>query len=322
LLPGAVENLARLGVKLDPCHGYPFRGISFSDQESSASARISHGTGYGVRRSTLHSLLVERASNLGVTFKWGSHVTGFDSRGALVDGLHAPCKWLVGADGQNSCVGRWARLSSKRPRLSRFGFSRHYAVSPWTDLVEVHWGPGCQMFVTPTADDEVCVALLSHDPRLRIECGLAHFPAVAKRLNLSRPRTAELGSVTALGRARRVVSANVALVGDASFTVDGIAGLGLSLAFEQAVLVAEAIARGDLTCYETAHREISAAPWRMTRLLLLMDQSAWMRRKVLRLFARKPALFSKMMSAHMSQTMNESLHATEMLGLGWQVLRA
>ena len=178
------------------------------------------------------------------------------------------------------------------------------------------------MFVTPTANDEVCVALLSHDPGLRIERGLAHFPAVAKRLNGARARTAELGSVTALRRVRRVVNANVALVGDASFTVDGIAGLGLSLGFEQAILVAEAIAREDLTRYEAAHREISAAPWRMTRLLLLMDQSARIRRKVLRLFVRKPALFSKMMSAHMSRTVNESLHATEVLGLGWKVLRA
>jgi len=322
LLPGAVANLAALGIKLDSCHGYPFRGISFSDQESSASARISYGTGYGVRRSTLHSLLVERASELGVSFHWGVRVTGFDARGAFVDGAHMPCKWLVGADGQNSHVGKWANLSSKRPRFSRFGFSRHYAASPWTDLVEVHWGPGCQMFVTPTADDEVCVALLSHDPGLRIERGLAYFPAVAKHLNGARPRTAELGSVTALGHARRVINGNVALVGDASFTVDGIAGLGLSLAFEQAILVADAIAREDLTLYEAAHRKISAAPWRMTRLLLLMDQSAWVRRKVLRLFARKPVLFSKMMSAHMSQTMDETLHATEMLGLGWQVLRA
>jgi flavin-dependent dehydrogenase len=177
------------------------------------------------------------------------------------------------------------------------------------------------MFVTPTANDEVCLALLSHDPQLRIDRALVHFPVVAKHLKQARPRTAELGSVTALGRARGVVRRNVALVGDASFTVDGIAGLGLSLAFEQAILVAEAIAREDLTYYETAHCKISAAPWRMTRLLLLMDQSAWMRRKVLRLFARKPALFSKMMSTHLAQP-GETLHATEMLGLGWQVLRA
>jgi menaquinone-9 beta-reductase len=322
LLPTAVANLQSLGIRLDSRAGFPFRGIRFSDEEFSTSARITRGTGYGVRRAELHRILVERACGLGVSFHWGTRVTGFDGRGAQAGGVHFPCKWLVGADGQNSPVGKWANLNSRRPRLARFGFSRHYAVVPWTDLVEVHWGPGCQIFLTPTGDDEVCVALLSHDPQLRIDRALAHFPEVAERLKSSRPLTAELGGVTALGRARGVVSGHVALVGDASFTVDGISGQGLSLAFQQANILAEAFAREDLGYYEIAHREISRAPWRMTRLLLLMDQSAWLRRKVLRLFAGNPALFSKIMSAHMAEAAQESLKATEVLGLGWQVLRA
>jgi flavin-dependent dehydrogenase len=322
LLPTAVANLQSLGIHLDSRAGFPFRGIRFSDEEFSTSARITRGTGYGVRRAELHRILVERAGQLGVSFHWGTRVTGFDGRGTQAGGVHFPCKWLVGADGQNSTVGKWANLSSRRQRVSRFGFSRHYAVVPWTDLVEVHWGPGCQIFLTPTGSDEVCVALLSHDPQLRIDQALAHFPEVAERLKGSSPLTAELGGVTALGRARGVVSGHVALVGDASFTVDGISGQGLSLAFQQANILAEAFAREDLGYYEIAHREISRAPWRMTRLLLLMDESAWLRRKVLRLFAGNPALFSKIMSAHMAETAQESLKATEVLGLGWQVLRA
>lgn len=322
LLPTAVASLQSLGIHLDSRAGFPFRGIRFSDEEFSASARITRGTGYGVRRAELHRILVERACQLGVSFHWGMRVTGFDGRGAQAGGVHFPCKWLVGADGQNSTVGKWANLNSRRQRVARFGFSRHYDVVPWTDLVEVHWGPGCQIFLTPTGGDEVCVALLSHDPQLRIDQALAHFPEVAERLKGSRPLTAELGGVTALGSARGVVSGHVALVGDASFTVDGISGQGLSLAFQQANILAEAFAREDLGYYEIAHREISRAPWRMTRLLLLMDQSAWLRRKVLRLFAGNPALFSKIMSAHMAETAQESLKATEVLGLGWQVLRA
>jgi len=322
LLPGAVANLRILGIDLNSCHGFPFRGICFSDGKYSTSAIIANGTGYGIRRSTLHSMLVERATQLGVSFHWGVRVSGFDERGALVNGAHFPCKWLVGADGQNSSVGKWANLSSRRPHLSRFGFSRHYSSCPWTDLVEVHWGPGCQIFVTPTGPQELCVALLSHDPRLRIDRALTGFPEIAKRLERARPLGAELGAVSALGRAHSAARGNVALVGDASFTVDGIAGFGLSLAFEQAILLAEALARKDLACYQTAHREISKAPWRMTRLLLLMDQSVWLRRKVLRLFDLKPALFSKMMSAHMAETAQDGLKAKDMIGLGWQVLRA
>jgi menaquinone-9 beta-reductase len=312
----------RLGIQLDSRHGRPFRGISFSDQESSASACVPTGMGYGVRRGTLHSLLVERANEVGVSFRWSVHVSGIDREGALADGVRVSCKWLVGADGQNSLVAKWVGLSSGRPRLSRFGFSRHYAARPWSDLVEVYWGAGCQMFVTPTAADEVCVALLSQDPQLRIDGGLIRFPQVAKHLAGAQARTAELGNVTALGRARGVVRGNMALVGDASFTVDGIAGLGLSLSFQQAIFLAEALALDDLANYEVAHRNLTKAPWRMTRLLLLMDQSEVVRRKVLRLFARKPSLFSKLMSAHLAQDAREALRASEILGLGWQVLLA
>ena len=322
LLPSAVTNLENLGIHLNPRAGFPFCGIRFSDEEFSASARITRGMGYGVRRAELHRILMERACQLGVSFHWGARVTGFDGRGAQANGNNFPCKWLVGADGQNSAVGKWANLTSRRPRLARFGFSRHYSVAPWTDLVEVHWGPGCQIFLTPTGHDEVCVALLSHDPQLRIDRALAHFPEVAERLKISRPLTAELGGVTSLARAHSVVSGHVALVGDASFTVDGVTGQGLSLAFQQAIFLAEAFARDDLAYYEIAHGEMSRAPWRMTRLLLLMDQSPWLRRKVLRLFAGNPALFKKIMSAHMAEIAQESLKATEVLGLGWQVLRA
>jgi hypothetical protein len=53
-----------------------------------------------------------------------------------------------------------------------------------------------------------------------------------------------------------------------------------------------------------------------------MDQSVWLRRKVLRLFDLKPALFSKMMSAHMAENAQDGLKAKDMIGLGWQVLRA
>ena len=322
LVPSAVSSMNGLGIQLDSRHGRPFRGISFSDQESSASASVPTGMGCGVRRSTLHSLLVERATEVGVSFRWGVHVSEIDREGAWADGIRFSCKWLVGADGQNSLVAKWAGLSSGRSRLSRFGFSRHYAARPWSDLVEVYWGAGCQMFVTPTAADEVCVALLSHDPQLRIDRGLMHFPQVAKHLEGAQARTAELGNVTALGRARGVVRGNMALVGDASFTVDGIAGLGLSLSFQQAIFLAEALAMDDLAHYEVAHRNLTKAPWRMTRLLLLMDQSEVVRRKVLRLFARKPSVFSKLMSAHLAQDAREALQASEILGLSWQVLLA
>jgi flavin-dependent dehydrogenase len=132
----------------------------------------------------------------------------------------------------------------------------------------------------------------------------------------------EGGAITALGRARRVVRENVVLVGDASCAIDGVAGQGLSLAFQEALALGEALGRGDLSLYERAHREITQTAMRMTQLLLLMDRSAWIRRKTLRLFASQPALYSKMMAVHTGAAPADSLCLTHLASLSLRVLAA
>jgi hypothetical protein len=64
--------------------------------------------------------------------------------------------------------------------------------------------------------------------------------------------------------------------------------------------LAEALALGGLRFYEAAHRKIASLPERMTRLLLVMDRSSWIRRKTLRLFENKPELFSRIIAIHTS----------------------
>jgi flavin-dependent dehydrogenase len=322
LLPEAVASLHRLGVELDSSVAVPFLGIRFSDEKSSVSARISSAKAFGVRRTTLHRLLVDRAARLGVTLLWGTRVSDLDFRRVSVNGHFIECRWLVGADGQRSNVCKFAGLNSTRQVRSRFGFRRHYSVAPWSDLVEVRWGQRCQMIVTPTSTEEICVSFFTSDPALRIERALEQFPEVARWIEGVRPVSAEAGAVTSLGRALAAVRGNVALVGDASCTVDGIAGQGLSLAFQQALALGEAFAREDLGYYESAHQRITRPPMRMTRLLLAMDASSMLRRKVLRLFAARPALFSKMISIHTGESAPDSLNAPAVLNLGWRVLWA
>jgi flavin-dependent dehydrogenase len=228
----------------------------------------------------------------------------------------------VGADGQRSAVRSWAGLGAQRYKHSRFGFRRHYRVPPWTDVVEVYWGERCQMFVTPTAADEVCVALLSSDPHVRIDQALEQFPSVARHLRKAPPVIAEGGAITALGCARQVARGNVALVGDASCSIDGIAGQGLSLAFQEAIALGEALGLGDLGHYESSHARITKTAIRITQLLLLMDRSSWIRRKTLRLFAAQPSLYSKLMSIHTGEYAPDSFRALEIVNLGLRVLSA
>lgn len=322
LLPEAVAALRFLGIDFETASAHRFSGIRFSDSASSIDARFGAAAAFGVRRTALHKLLRHRAIELGVQLMWGVHVTYRDSFCAEVEGRRIFFRWIVGADGINSSIRRRAGLDLPWRSKGRFAFRRHYSIAPWNDLVEVHWGDDCQMIVTPTAPEEVCVALFTRDPRLRIASALPKFPELARRIEAARPTSAEAGARTVLARARAASRGNVALVGDAARSIDGIAGQGLSLAFQSARHLGEALAKDDLDSYATAHAEITRTPANITRLLLLMASSPWVRRKTLRMFAGKPAFFSKMMSFHAGVSLGNAFGLQELAGLGWRVLRA
>jgi menaquinone-9 beta-reductase len=322
LLPEAVAALQRLGINLDSGPGFPFEGFRFTDEASSVSARIPTGQALGLRRTILHQLLVERAKQIGVSLMWGARISRFDSGGACVNGHFMSCRWLIGADGRHSSVREFAGMGSRRYDHSRFGFRRHYAVAPWTNYVEVHWGERSQIVVTPTGAGEICISLFADDSHMRMDRALEQFPEVASRLGGASPLSTEAGAATSFSRARSVVRGNVALVGDSSCTVDSISGQGLSLAFQQAVHLAEALAAHNLSRYESAHRRITRTAVRTTQLLLWMNSSPVLRRKVLRLFAARPALFAKMISVHTGKFSSDTLKATAILNLGWRTLWA
>ncbi len=322
LLPHGVAALRTLGIHLDSSVAVPFRGIRFADEESSACSEFPEGSGFALRRIRLHQLLVERANEAGVIFHWGTRVTGLNLRHVDAGGTHIPYKWLVGADGQNSTVRKWARLGPLRARGKRFGFRRHFHVKAWPNLVDVYWGENCQMLTTPTDAREICVSVLSRDPSLRIGLALPLFPALAAKLQGATPTSKESGNMTTLNRLPSVTRGRVTMVGDESGSVDAITGHGLSLAFQQALSLAEAFERGNLAHYEFAHRKIAVMPAVMTRLMLLMERNAWVRRRALRLFENKPRLFSKLLSIHTGALSLSSLSLGEMIAFGWKLLKA
>jgi flavin-dependent dehydrogenase len=323
LLPEAVEALHNIGIELDSSLGFPLEGFRFTDGTHTVSAPMALRRAFGVRRTVLHNLLVERAEQVGVQLRWGARVSDFTGNGAQIDGEFLGCDWLVGADGLNSMVRRWAGLNWLRIACrTRLGFRRHFAVAPWSKYVEVYWGRRFQMVVTPTRADEVCVSFFTRDAKLRIDDGLAEFPDVARKLRGADLITAEQGTLVGLTSARKVTAGRVALVGDASCSVDGIAGHGLSLGLQEALALADALGKGDLRLYESVHRRISSSPLRMTRLLLLMDASVWIRQKALRLLECQPDRFAKIISVHTGRSADGGFDAAQMLGLSWRVLWA
>lgn len=298
LMPAAIAALGNLGISIESRLGIPFTHIRFADRSVSVRAPILGGGGMGMRRRALHSLLIERATTLGVAICWGVRISGMQSDGVWTGDEFRRSRWLVGADGQNSAVRKFAGLDSARLPVTRFGFRQHFAVAPWSDAVEVHWGKRAQMIVTPTGREEICVVALVSDSRLRIEQAIKLFPELSARLRGAAMLTSESGTVTCLSQARAVVRENIALVGDASCTMDGISGSGLSLAFQEANALAGALAHENLADYERAHAQITKVPVRMTRLLLMMNSSAAARQIALRVLARHPSLFSRLISLH------------------------
>jgi menaquinone-9 beta-reductase len=320
LMPDALSVLRRLGVTVPAEHSFPFRGIRFLGSGTSVDASFPSGSGRGVRRTILHQAMIERATEAGVSFLWGARVSGIGDAGVTVNGNTVPCRWIIGADGQNSLIRRWAGLDHYRHHSRRFGFRRHYRVAPWTDCMEIYWGAGCQMYVTPVSADEVCAAVISRDRHLRFDQALRTFPELITRLSESAPVGAERGAMTAFSSLRNVVRGRVALIGDASGSVDAITGEGLCLAFQQAIALASALASGNLDAYQQEHRRLLRRSAFMARLMLSLDEFGWLRERALRAFPATPAAFSTLLAAHVGAlSLAESL-IRGVLPLGWQML--
>jgi menaquinone-9 beta-reductase len=322
LMPDALASLARLGVTLRPDTCFPFRGIRFLGPGTAVDASFPDGTGVGIRRTHLHQALIDRAEEAGAGLLWGTPVKGLTETGVMLDSGPVACKWVVGADGEKSRVREWAGLEGMRHSSLRFGFRRHYRIAPWADCVEIYWGSGAQIYVTPIGPQEVCVAVISRDSHLRLEHALPQHPQLFERLKTAPVNTAERGAVSATRRLARVYRNRVVLVGDASGSVDAITGEGLRLGFEQAMALAHALDAGDLSTYAAAHRRLARRPAFMGALMLSLDRSAWLRRRVLRALADDPAIFSAQLEMHVGGASGADFIRHSMLPLGRRLLVA
>ena len=321
LLPDSLAALERLGIRLFT-DSHPFRGVRFVTSRVSADARFpANGVGSAIRRTTLHRLMMERASQLNIELLWQKPVTSISPQGVFLGERFVRTRWIVGADGSNSRVRRWAGLDrGSRPRL-RFAFRRHFRVPPWSDHMEVFWGDGCQGYAMAVNREQVCVALASLDPQLRLEEGLRTLPELGQRLRGAVPVSSERGALTGNRSLKRVWRKNVALIGDASGTVDAITGEGLGLAFSQAVALAESFSSGNLTHYQTEHRKLAMRPHFMARLMLMLDGRPGLQRRTITAFQQRPEIFRHLLGFHVGE--GSPLHvALNGLRLGWRLLTA
>ncbi|MEV0890525.1 NAD(P)/FAD-dependent oxidoreductase [Promicromonospora sp. NPDC050262] len=291
LLPGALRAVQALGA--DP-PGHVLTGISYRAPGRHADHEFTAGPGRGVRRTTLHEALRARAADVGAHRTCG-RVTVLRQDAAGVEIEVAPGRaddghpardaadgdagtagapitvrgrWLLGCDGLHSAVRRLAGLDVRpgpgagrgagRPAGSRYGLRRHFAVTPWTDLVEVHWSPHAEAYVTPVAPDLVGVALLA--PRTVTGAGFdtllrSQFPELAARLSGATATGTVLGAGPLRRRSRRRTAGRVRLVGDASGYVDALTGEGVRVGLAQADAAVRHLE--DAEAYERAWRTVT-----------------------------------------------------------------
>ncbi|MFE5806959.1 NAD(P)/FAD-dependent oxidoreductase [Streptomyces sp. NPDC056491] len=292
LMPGGVRHLRELGV---PVAGQPFHGIRYVDGESGRSAEglFRSGPGLGSRRTELQAALAERAAQLGVRVVPG-RVDQVRQDVHQVEAAGLTARYLVAADGLHSPVRRGLGLAAppapRRP--ARYGLRRHYAVPPWSDLVEVHWSQRCEAYVTPLAPDRIGVAVLTSD-QAPFDVQLARFPVLSQRLAAAAGTATAVRGAGPLRQGARVrVAGRVLFVGDAAGYVDALTGEGLTLAVTAAGELVRCVRAGRPQAYEQAWRDLSRSYRTLTASLLWARHRPRLAPRIVPLAARLPRVFT------------------------------
>jgi flavin-dependent dehydrogenase len=287
LMPAAVRGLRELRVHLE---GQEISGIRYTDGRRAVDAAFRDGPGLGVRRTTLQAALLDAAQAAGVEIVRSRALdVRPDADGVSVDGRRG--RYLAVADGLHSPIRRLLGLErAADPTIApRWGTRRHFAVAPWTDLVEVHWALHSEAYVTPVGPELVGVAVLS-SVRAPYDQQLAAFPALLERLS-DTGVTSVLGAGPLRQRTSARVAGRVLLVGDAAGYVDALTGEGIAVALACARALVACVADDDPGAYERRWLSATRRYRAITSSLLWARRQPLLAQRIVPLAARLPWVF-------------------------------
>jgi flavin-dependent dehydrogenase len=234
---------------------------------------------YSLRRTVLDQILVEAAASAGVEVRERYPVDALQFDGERVVGIRSRghvdrARIVIGADGLGSMVAR----SVDAPVYNDHGTLTCLYYTYWSDLpvdgAELYLRPGNMFVAAPTNDDRTLTAVQwprARFPEVRADVeghmlrAFEQAPALAERVRGAVRRDRFFGTGRLPNFYRRPHGDGWALVGDAGYHKDPILAVGITDAFRDAQLLADAIDAGeDLALYERRRNEQSAASFQQT----------------------------------------------------------
>jgi flavin-dependent dehydrogenase len=242
---------------------------------------------YSLRRTVLDQMLVEAAADAGAQVRQHFPVDGLVTDGDRVTGIRSRGKTeharvVIGADGLNSLVARGVGAPTYNDQGTLTCAYYTYWSGVEIDGVELYPRPGCMIVAAPTNDGQVVTIVLwpnaeFHAIRSDIERrfleALELAPGLAARVRRATRSERFRGTGRLPNFYRRPHGKGWALVGDAGYHKDPILALGISDAFRDAELLAQAVDAGlsgraplarALADYERRRNELSAHGFQST----------------------------------------------------------
>ena len=333
LFPGGVEALRRLGVAAERCGGIALEGVRFVAGRAVAEAPFSGGNAASVRRGLLERELQTAAERQGVEFCSGVSVRGLatgNGRAIAVETTvgKIEARAFVAADGLGSRLRQAAALDSGRVG-GRYGVSAHARTQDELEpMVQVWFGRGFEVYVTPLGSHEANVALLTRRDVMRSLAGdlaggfsevVRPHPALAGGFELLDTPLAAGPFPRGCTRAWR---ANVVLAGDAAGFFDGITGEGMSVALRGAERAARAVdaylATGSYAPFRRYDRERRALTGNsdlLGRLSLGLARSPVVAELAVRNLGRRPETFARLVAVNTGAAGLRSLRPRDVAAL-------
>ena len=272
-----LEKHPKIGVPLSCAEAISFSGLDGFVKPDPAwiSTRIHHAllvspshqkllihhpdAGFVLDRKVFENKMADEASSLGACVKMNSCAVGLLN--GKPDGFYGvkvlengkkkeyKAKVIVGADGVESWVARWAGMDSSLP-LGKIESCAQYLIGDVeveSDRLEFYLGqtvaPGGYAWVFPKSPNAANVGLAVTPDRTSKKAKEFLDQFAQKRFSHFKILESHMGGAPCFDRKMSLVKKNVLLVGDAGRLVDSLSGAGISNALRSGKIAGEVISQ-------------------------------------------------------------------------------